>query len=152
MKIYCIAEESPQEYGYNLTYDKRVADVDWDEPDLQMGTVWDEQVVKQFLGLPDDAIVYRTLADVNDLNESLVEEEDENEGGYDWSKLQMSRSYPPPIVITRKLDDLVVINDGNHRARFWREIGKEYIPAWCYDEKITEWAKQNKVSNPDETD
>jgi hypothetical protein len=149
MKIWKIAqsEPCPEEYGYNLTTDNRVAPVNWDEADIQMLKPWDEEVVKQFLGLPEEAIVYRTLADISDLNESLAEEEDDIEGGYDWSELQRMKSYPPPIVITRRKNDSIVINDGNHRVHFWREMGKDYIPAWCYDEKITEWIRSQKQAD-----
>lgn len=145
MKIYRIAEEAlenkPQEYGYNLTSDPRVAVVDWNQVDLYGGK-WNESLVRSFLGLKDDAVIYQTLADISDLNESLVEEDNlEEDLSYDWSELQSRRSNPPPIVITRKNNDTIVINDGNHRVKFWRESNKEYIPAWCYDEKITEWIK-----------
>ena len=145
MKIYRISkEECPDEYGYNLCSDSRVANVNWNESDLY--GVWTEKSVKRFLALPDDAIVYKTLADISDLNESLVEEDpNEDSGGYDWSELKMIRKSPPPIVITRKLDDTIEINDGNHRVRFWRENGKQYIPSWCYDEKITKWIMERNA-------
>ena len=101
MKLYRLAVKTtcPEEYGYNLSSDNRVASVNWNEADLYVG-VWTEQSIKQFLHLPKEAVVYRTLADINDLNESLVEE-DEDVGGYDWSELNSRRSSPPPIVITR---------------------------------------------------
>lgn len=150
MKIYKIAEKiiekEPEFYGYNLTSGPRVAAVDWNQADLYGGK-WSENLVRSFLGLKNDAVIYQTLADISDLNESLVEEVDvEDDLSYDWSELQSRRSNPPPIVITRKKDDTVVVNDGNHRVRFWRESNKEYIPAWCYDEKITEWIRNNPNS------
>ena len=146
MKLYRIATKSvcPEEYGYNLSSDNRVASVNWNEPDVQICGTWTEQSIKQWLGLPEDAVVYRTLADINDLNESLVEEEDDIEGGYDWSELGSRRSLPPPIVITRRQDGSVAINDGNHRTRFWREQDKQFVPAWCYDELMTNWIREQK--------
>jgi len=146
MRIYKLALEAcPEEYGYNLSGDPRVARVNWGEVDVQILDSWDEYNVEKFLGLADDAIIYQTLADINDLDESLVEEQDEDgeEGDYDWSEMQISRTLPPPIVITRTKDGNVVINDGNHRVRFWKRQGKEYVPAWCYDELITEWIRRN---------
>lgn len=154
MKIYKVAQledpEDPEEYGYNLTSDSRVAEVNWNESDVQILDKWTERNVRKFLSLPDDAVIYTTLADISDLNESLAEEnleDDEEEygesGGYDWSELQRMRTLPPPVLITRTKDNNVVINDGNHRIHFWREQGKEYIPAWCYDELLTEWYRAN---------
>lgn len=145
MKIYRIAQEQcPQEYGYNITEDKRVAPVNWNGKDLAMLKAWNKDVVREFLGLPSDAVIYTTLADVNDLNPILAENESAADNdNYDWSELQRRRSSPPPIVITRKKDGSVVINDGNHRAKFWIDSGKQYIPSWCYDELITEWERKN---------
>lgn len=143
MRIYRVAQEKcPQEYGYNITTDKRVAPVNWDEPDVQINDVWSEETVKEFLQLPDDAVIYQTLADANDLSPSLAEE-DEVGSGYDWSELQNRRSNPPPALITRTVKDVILIHDGNHRIRFFQDRGFEYIPTWCYDEKITEWIRQN---------
>ena len=155
MKLYRIAIKPtcPEEYGYNLSSDNRAAAVNWNKPDVQICGTWTEAKVKQWLGLPNDAVVYQTLADINDLNESLVEEEDVDVGGYDWSELQISRSLPPPIVITRRQDGSVVINDGNHRTRFWREQDKQFVPAWCYDELMTNCVreqKKGKLKKPNE--
>lgn len=161
MKIYRLSQvgQKPEEYGHNLTSDPsdsidpsdpRVALVNWDEPDLYGGT-WDERRVRSFLGLDDKAVIYQTLADISDLNESLAEEMEEDpefeDGGYDWSELQSRRSFPPPIVITRTKNDVIVINDGNHRVSFWRDMGKDYIPSWCYDQKITEWNESNEIKD-----
>ena len=157
MKIYKVAidqnkfEKCPQEYGFNLTSDRRVASVDWNASDLYGGK-WTEKTVKAFLGLAEDSVVYKTLADIQDLDETLVEEEDDIDGGYDWSELQRQRTLPPPIVITRTKNDAVIINDGNHRTRYFKEIGKQFVPCWCYDEKITEWIINRRLIELKEED
>jgi len=141
-KILMESTDSPEEYGYNLKTDPRVANVNWNETDVQILDVWNEKTIKDFLNLPSYAVIYRTLADIYDLDENIGNSDD-----YDWSELSQRRSYPPPIVITRKINDSIIINDGNHRISFWRDMGKEYIPSWCYDEKITKWLeKTNGVS------
>lgn len=150
MKIWKIAQENvPDEYGYNITIDKRVAPVDWDESDIQINSPWTEETVRSFLGLDENAVVYTTLADINDLDEKLVEEEDGDEWSPEEFNIMSRRSDPPPIVIIRKENGQVVIQDGNHRVRYFRMRGYQYVPSWCYDELLTKWyaKKQQEVAN-----
>lgn len=158
MKIYRIAidteedegEEDDESVPHYTGYDpndtkKTTAPANWNEPDIQMNSIWSEKTVREFLRLPKSAIVYKSLIPLSSLREELVEEqagglEGEEEGfetSYDWSELQSRRTNPPPIVVTRKVDGNIVINDGNHRVRFWSENGYEEAPAWVYDELLT---------------
>lgn len=41
----------------------------------------------------------------------------------------------PPIVVTRKANGDMIVNDGNHRADIWREQGYDVAPAWVNDEQ-----------------
>lgn len=148
-RSYLIASDESDSETYMCGYDiddpnqKDVAAVNWEEKDLQILAEWNEQTVKDFLGLPKNAIVYKSLIPLSDLNEKLAEEEDslggEDDGfsAYDWSELRSSRTNPPPILITRTKDNKIVINDGNHRVRFWSQKGHQYAPAWVYDELLT---------------
>jgi len=115
----------------------RPAPVNWEEPDIQVNGRWTLQSVASFVGAPADGVIYRALVPLSDLSETLVEEEDAEEGlTYDWSEMQ-SRRHPPPIVVVRGEGGGLKIADGNHRVRFWRENGYEYAPAWVYDELLT---------------
>lgn len=88
-------------------------------------------------------MIYRSFIELRDLNEVLAEEEDGDPEGYDWTELQFVRSSPPPIVVTRQAkDNRLVIMDGNHRTRFAKERGFEYIGGWIYDEALTKYARR----------
>lgn len=144
MKLYKITSKNdhPHYTGFDPNdVKKTTAPVNWQEPDIQMIAAWDENKVREFLGLPKSAIIYKSLIPISNLNEKLAEEDSgglgEEESFYDWSELQSRKSNPPPIVVTRKSDGNIVINDGNHRVRFWSEKGYEEVPAWVYDELLT---------------
>ena len=152
MKIYQFSQldegviEEPHYTGYDPSDTKKTtAPVNWQEQDIQMLSPWNENKVREFLRLPKDAVVYKSLIPISNLREVLVEEDKEYLKGedeefstsYDWSELQSRRTNPPPIVVTRKADGNIVINDGNHRVRFWSEYGYEEAPAWVYDELLT---------------
>jgi hypothetical protein len=55
--------------------------------------------------------------------------------GYDEEEYAtpMSSGYPP-VVVTRKADGSLVINDGNHRVDTWQKAGYDVAPAWINDE------------------
>lgn len=65
----------------------------------------------------------------------LVEVEDGDALGYDWSEMQRGgNSFPPPTV-RRKRDGTLEILDGNHRIHRWTESGNyDHIPARIVDE------------------
>lgn len=155
MKLYKISQEDEEDdevevdsavslAGYNPNQsDRQTAPVDWHRKDMY-GVVWSEESVRKFLGLPD-AVVYRALIELSDLNEILVEEEDNDPSAYDWSEFGRRATNPPPIVVTRKKDNTFDVNEGNHRVRFWRESGYTKVPAWVNDELIAEHIRKNKV-------
>ena len=161
MKIYRLAQEELQpeeqavgQVGYHPDEaDHTTAPVNWDESDVQMLAPWNEKTVREFLSLPSDAIIYKSLVPISELREELAEEtedlsgeDDENTNSYDWSELQSRRTHPPPIVVTLKENGSLVINDGNHRVRFWSENGYLEAPVWVYDEKLTIYFR-NKQGN-----
>jgi hypothetical protein len=155
MRIHRVSkEEEPQEELLRAGYhpddaDKSTAPADWDRDDIQMCSVWNENTVRKFLGLPRDAVVYKALIPLGDLRERLVEEEDPEGGTYDWSELNSRRTNPPPIVVIRKKDKTLSIADGNHRVRYWTERGYHDAMAWVYDELITDHfrAKKEKTAS-----
>lgn len=157
MKIYRIAEGEVRDVT-RIGYDPEekthtTAPVNWGESDIQMCAPWNENTVREFLGLPKKAVVYKSLVPINDLREELAEESEDLSGedeehmiSYDWSELRSRRTCPPPIVVTLKENGTLVINDGNHRVRFWSENGYLEAPAWVYDEKLTFYFR-NKQGN-----
>ena len=157
MKIYKISQEvkeiedSEEDSDISLVgispnnSNRSCAPVNWNEKDIQMLRAWNEKTVREFLGLQEDSVIYRAFVDISNLSESLVEEDAEEDLAYDWSELSMGRTNPPPIVVTRKTNERLIINDGNHRVRFWRENGYLRVPAWVYDELITEYNRKNKI-------
>jgi len=126
--------------------DANAPEVDWDARDIQISKPWSEAGVRKWLDLPPDAVIYKALVPLSDIDEKLVEEEDGgSEEDYDWSELQSRRSSPPPIVVTRKLNGNVEPADGNHRTRFWRNSEFEEAPAWVYDEIATAHFRENTL-------
>lgn len=129
-----LAGENPNEISWSR--EKSIAPINWDEGDLY--GVWNENSVRRFLDLPEDSVIYKSIIDLSDLNEHLVEEETpEDDLSYDWSELQINRSSPPPIIVTRVDRNTFKIEDGNHRVRFFRERGYTKVAAWVYDAFIT---------------
>lgn len=122
---------------------RELAPVDWDAPDLYGGS-WDENRVRHELGIKGDhPVIYRSFIELSDLNEVLAEEEEGDPEAYDWTEFQTGRSSPPPIVVVRQAkDNKLVVMDGNHRTRFAKERGFEYIGGWVYDEALTKYARR----------
>jgi hypothetical protein len=80
-------------------------------------------------------------SDVRDLAKELQARSEET--GYDEEQFTFkSKEGFPPLVITRKTDGSLEINDGNHRADIWNQQGHDVAPAWVNDEYARE-AKKN---------
>jgi hypothetical protein len=73
--------------------------------------------------------------DQKELEDLAREMQARDQGGYDEEEYSapMSSGYPP-IVVTRKADGSLVINDGNHRVDTWQKAGYDVAPAWINDE------------------
>jgi len=54
-----------------------------------------------------------------------------------WGQEEMGATFSggyPPIVVTKQIDGIFIVNDGNHRVDTWKKQGLDEAPAWVNDE------------------
>jgi len=107
--------------------------VNWNCSDLQMGRKWDENTIREFMGLPPTFIaIYKSIIDVGELHPRLAGGEE----GEDWDEFRMKTHGFPPIVVVRTTTDKLKIADGNHRVYWAEQSGYRTIGAWVVDKLI----------------
>jgi ribosomal protein S18 acetylase RimI-like enzyme len=75
--------------------------------------------------------------DESDVEDLAREMQARDQGGYDEEEYATPRSSGyPPIVVTRKADGSLQIEDGNHRVDTWQKAGYDVAPAWINDEML----------------
>ena len=121
-----------QEYENDVT-----PDVSFGARDMQdESTNITPSSIRRDYGGSENSLVYEGYIPESEVpNEILAEEDSDEDTSYDWSELEGRNRGIPPAKIKINKDGRIEILDGNHRIRFWRENGIEYIPAWIIDER-----------------
>lgn len=104
--------------------------VNWNEPDIQMGTAWNKEVVRKFAGVSNKIPIYPSIIDLNELSPKLVEDDPEEA---DWSEYKHHSKGFPPIVVQRKKNGNLIVMDGNHRTYWAQQNNYNTIGAWVVD-------------------
>ena len=94
-----------------------------------------------------EPVIYGTNIPLAKLHEELNEEDfpESDRPVFDWTELR-SPGDPPPIKVfvrdgSRPDKPQIVILDGNHRVRHWKESGYKYAPAWVLDYRAAAGAR-----------
>jgi hypothetical protein len=116
-----------------------VPNVDWSARDLQDSAkrVNEDTVLRDYVpkDQQNEVQVYASWIPAEDMpREKLVEEEDNDPNGYDWSEYSARGTFPPAKVEVDKNGKASIV-DGNHRVRYWQEQGRSHIPAYVIDHR-----------------
>lgn len=131
--------------------------IDWDASDIQMLKKWDENTIREFMGLPlTFTAIYKTIVNVNELNPRLADGEEEEE---DWDEFRKKTSGFPPIVIIRTTTGKLKIANGNHRVYWAEQNGYRTIGVWVVDKllqkdidkKNERKIKETRIITPEES-
>lgn len=117
-------------------------EVDWHHQDLQDRSryVTSETIKRDYVVEKDRnrVTVYSAYVPSSDIPDEICAEEhcddddDDGGGGYDWEQFRFRGAFPPAKLEVKRSGEIVIV-DGNHRIRWWRQNDYDDIPAWVID-------------------
>lgn len=129
-----------------LPKNAKVPEVDWTREDFWNNTgallvATKDALQEQYEGMylsrlgPGRArpVVYQAYVPIRQYTETISEEDEAGE--YNWDAFNEPGILPPALVTVRD-NRYASLDDGNHRTRYWREMGYTHIPAWVVDFRL----------------